>query len=136
MKVECENKVKCPTGRKMVFGNHILFFSLLFFLFFVFLPFPCSVIRNMFYRFSFLGFVAGRTRGREIERKRTGRKIAGEKLSLSECLDNKREIDAGMESGFVYWGCWDLGTRMRGGGNCVAEFLVMNQYKIASVVDV
>lgn len=33
MKVECENKVKCPTGLKMVFENHILFFSLLFFFF-------------------------------------------------------------------------------------------------------
>lgn len=29
MKVECENKVKCPTGLKMVFENHILFLSLL-----------------------------------------------------------------------------------------------------------
>ena len=99
MKVECENKVKRPTGLKMVFGNHILFFSLLFFFAFCLRSshFSCCVIRNMFYRFSF-GF-CGRKGG---EKEWNGKE--SEKLSLLECSDNKRKLVR-----WIFWrnlACW------------------------------
>lgn len=69
----------------------------------LFLPFPCSVIRNMFYRF-LLGFMARR------ERQNREKNCWVKNCHFRNVWTTKAESMLRMESGFVYWGCWDLGS--------------------------